>query len=140
MFGDKRRYKKLVANGRKAPAEVTAAKEGLVDHGAGDRCARDEGQWKVTVMVSPEHEQPFEATFERRVYVGNEVLVGSSTFVLYDPGDHSKVMRGTGRRTAPSTKWLARLVLQARAGQHRRHRRRTEEASPRIPRGTTRRR
>jgi hypothetical protein len=95
MFGDKRQYKKLAASGTKAPAEVTAAKEGVIT------TVRNIGtlgtkQWKVTATVRPENEPPFEATFERKVTIGQMVLVGSTTFVLYDPDDHSKVMEEQG--------------------------------------------
>jgi hypothetical protein len=48
--------------------------------------------WTVTVMVQPDHEPAFEATVHRGMTLGNEMLIGSKMFVLYDPGDHSKVM------------------------------------------------
>jgi Short C-terminal domain len=95
MFGDNRQYKKLVAKGRKAPAEVTAAKQGHVTSVAQDG-AMGTTNWTVTVMVQPEHEPAFEATVHRRMTLGNEMLIGSKMFVLYDPDDHSKVMEERG--------------------------------------------
>jgi Short C-terminal domain len=91
MFGDNRQYKQLVAKGEKAPAEVTAAKQGHMTT-VTQEGALGTTNWTVTVMVQPEHEAAFEATVHRRMTLGNEMLIGSKMFVLYDPDDHSKVM------------------------------------------------
>jgi hypothetical protein len=95
VFGDNRQYKKLVSKGKKATAEVTAAKQGHVTSVAQDG-VMGTTNWTVTVMVRPEHEAAFEATVHRRMNLGNEMLIGSQMFVLYDPDDHSKVMEERG--------------------------------------------
>jgi hypothetical protein len=95
MFGDKRLYKKLEVSGLRAPAEVTAIKEGHITAVAQPGVAGTK-EWKVSVTVRPEGETPFPATIVRTVELGGAVLIGSIISVLYDPNDHAKVMEERG--------------------------------------------
>jgi hypothetical protein len=91
VLGDKHKLKKLRAEGHKAPAEVIASHAGpaitVTQPGT-----LGTSNWKITLMVHPDHEPPFEATVHRRVPAYSQVPVGSQTFVYYDPDDHSEVM------------------------------------------------
>jgi hypothetical protein len=104
MFGDNRQYKKLVAKGKKAPAEVTAATQGHMTTVTQDG-ALGTTNWTVTVMVQPDHEPAFEATVHRGMLMPvlrwpNQRHRGAS-----DRGPPSVRLRGgrRWRRRTPNT-------------------------------------
>ncbi len=97
MFGDhKRLYKKLEAGGHKATAQVTEAKSGHAAKMTGVGLTEGTVGWKVTATITPEGEPPFMATFDCPESIYASVQVGSTMSVLYDPDDHSKVVREEG--------------------------------------------
>src|SRR5580692_8702192 len=97
MFGDhKRLYKKLEAGGHKATAEVTAATSGHAAKMTGVGLTEGTVGWKVTATISPEGAPPFTATFDCPESIYATIPVGSTMSVLYDPDDHSKVVREEG--------------------------------------------
>jgi hypothetical protein len=86
--------KKLRENGRSAPAEILSMRtEG---HTSSAKLSGDEdltAGWtnaRLELRVMPEGEQPFEITVRTRLNTNK--YKGDTVPVLYDPGDHDKVV------------------------------------------------
>lgn len=106
MLGDNHRLREhLLAHGKSAPAEILEFKERpWANRRPGELGAH--GVYRLKLRVSPPDGPPFEVEITdewrpaRFVY---EPRVGDKVSVLYDPGNHSKVVLG-GSAVVGSTK------------------------------------
>ena len=99
MFGSAERLEKKLreGGGRAAPAEITAAKKGVMAISTGNDAAQQAASahvnWKLTLRVTPDRETPFEAEVkEPYPEMSGGPSVGDVIGVLYDPNDHSRLV------------------------------------------------
>jgi hypothetical protein len=99
MFGSAGRLEKKLreSGGKAAPAEITAAKKGMMAISTGNDAAQQAASahvnWKLTLRVTPDSESPFEAEVkEPYPEMGGGPSVGDVIGVLYDPNDHTKLV------------------------------------------------
>ena len=88
--------KKLREHGRSATAEILSMRTEGSGNSLSGMFAEDDdlsGQWtlaRLHLRVMPEGEPPFEATVRSRIHTFK--YKGDTVPVLYDPGDHDKVV------------------------------------------------
>jgi hypothetical protein len=94
VFGRDSLEKKLREHGKRASAEVLEAEQSGVGITEGNPAfaGATEVVWKLKLEVRPEGEQPFPAEIEARFPQYGGPRKGLVLGVLYDPGDHSKVV------------------------------------------------
>jgi hypothetical protein len=94
MFGNHKRLEgKLRAGGRSAPATVLECKAGMtITNGNPQLVANTHVVCKLRLQVTPEGESAFEASTSAQYSQFGIPSEGDTVTVLYDPGDHSKVV------------------------------------------------
>jgi hypothetical protein len=99
MFGSAERLEKKLrkSGGKAAPAEITAAKKGMMAISTGNDAAQQAASahvnWKLTLRVTPDSESPFEAEVKEPYgEMSGGPSVGDVIGVLYDPNDHSQLV------------------------------------------------
>src|SRR5947209_1145156 len=84
----------LRKKGRRALAKIVSAERTHLLNTVGDPSvvSNTTRMWKLVLQVEPEGEKPFEAKLEAWFGQTSDPRAMESYSVLYDPGDHSKVM------------------------------------------------
>jgi Short C-terminal domain len=96
LFGSSKRLeKKLEKNGTAATAEITQAEKTHWINSSGAQAVGGQNStvtWHLTLQVKPDGAAPFDATITDAFPLGDDIVVGHSVSVLFDPADHSKVV------------------------------------------------
>jgi hypothetical protein len=92
--GDRRLEANLRQRGRPATADVSDAERTHALRAAGEHTATGQNPtatWRLRLQVKPDGETPFDADLTEAIPLGEEISVGQSMAVLFDPNDHSQV-------------------------------------------------
>jgi Short C-terminal domain len=92
--GDRRLEVTLRRSGRPATADVSDAERTHGLRAAGVHTPTSETPtttWRLRLQVKPDGETPFDADLTEAIPLGEEISVGQSMAVLFDPKDHSRV-------------------------------------------------
>jgi hypothetical protein len=93
--GDRRLEANLRHSGRPATADVSDAKRTHGLHAAREHTARAQNTtatWRLRLQVKPDGETPFDANLTEAIPLGEEIAIGQTMAVLFDPDDHSRVV------------------------------------------------
>jgi hypothetical protein len=99
--GDRRLEANLRESGRPATADVSNAERTPGLRAAGEHTATGQNPtatWRLRLQVKPDGESPFDADLTEAIPFGEEISVGQTMAVLFDPDDHSRVAIDHGSR------------------------------------------